>query len=267
MVLHGQAELEVFQQPSEVGALPGQALAHVGIDGRAAVVRAEPVIAARQVMHVQLIVHRVRFPAEEHRPLVEVLGPLDLGQHAAFAGLHQLEVAEAERVLPDHLLDQRIAVVARFDAVDPAAELLPELRQVGEALHTAVPGRLVHREGVLGTGEIGAEALHRAVVQVGADVVFAARHPVAEKDIDLAFAQGLVGVLGREAMHLGDVAQLAQHIAGDSGGDGDVAPADVGEVHGRTAFRVRGGECRLDPGQGSGQQRRCQQGSGGSSHR
>ncbi|MDT4848370.1 hypothetical protein FQZ97_824580 [compost metagenome] len=266
MVLHGQAEFEVLQQLPEVRAFLGEPLAHVGVDRGAAKIRAEPVVPAFQVVHLQLVVHRVRFPAEEHGPLLEVLGALHLGEHAVLAGLHEFEVAQAEGAPCDHLVDQCIAVVAGLDAVDLAAQLLLELRQVGEALHAAFPGGLVHRQGVLGACEIGAEALHRAFIQVGTDVVFTARHPVAKEDIDLAFTHRLVGVGGRQTLDLGDVAELAQHIAGDGGGDGDVAPADVGEVHGGAAFGVGGGQGRLGGADRDGQRRSGQQRSGGLSH-
>src|SRR6218665_1213950 len=47
-------------------------------------------------------------------------GALDFGQHAGFAGLHQFEALQAIFVFVDHALHQRVAVVARLDAVELA---------------------------------------------------------------------------------------------------------------------------------------------------
>jgi hypothetical protein len=64
-----------------------------GLHRGAAVVRAEELIAAIEVVHLQRVVHRVRRPAEKRHPLFEVLAPFDLGQHAVLAGLHQYSVS------------------------------------------------------------------------------------------------------------------------------------------------------------------------------
>ena len=54
--------------------------------------------------------------------------------------------------------------------------------------------------------------------------------------IDTALGEGLVGIGQRQALHLGAVAKVGQHQAGDGSGHGDIGPADIGEGDLLTAF-------------------------------
>lgn len=59
-------------------------------------------------------------------------------------------LAQFEGVLVDHALGDAVAVVARLDAVDLVAQLVGELRDIGEAAQAAVVDVLGNRQGVLG---------------------------------------------------------------------------------------------------------------------
>jgi hypothetical protein len=61
-------------------------------------------------------------------------GALHLGEHALFARFHELERLHAEGIGLDHVEDQPVAVIARLDAIDLAAEFLLELGDVREGL-------------------------------------------------------------------------------------------------------------------------------------
>ena len=130
------------------------ALAGVGVDRGAAEVRPEDLVAAGQVGHLDVRVHRVRLPAEEDDPLAALLRPPRLGQHRLLRALLQLELAEAELVALDHVEDQPVAVVARLDAVDRPVELVAELGDVGEVLQPRVRQAVVDRERVLRALEV-----------------------------------------------------------------------------------------------------------------
>ncbi|MNJ23346.1 hypothetical protein D3C77_177310 [compost metagenome] len=185
----------------------------------------------------------MRFPAQEHHRSVAALGTFNLRKHACLAGLDHLEtgVLEAEGVLVDHALDGAVAVVARLDAVDLAVQLLLELGNVGEVFQALVIQRLRYGQGVLGVFKVGPHGFHRTGITVLLDVVFHGRHPVAEKHVHvLAVGQRLVGHRYRDHGGFGLVAQRLQHHAGDRSGDGDVGPADVGEIDGVTLFGLCG---------------------------
>ncbi len=76
----------------------------------------------------------MRLPAKEDDPLLALLGAAHGGEHARLAGLHQLEVLEAETVGLDHLGGAAVGAAARLDAVDLAAELVLEAGDVGKGL-------------------------------------------------------------------------------------------------------------------------------------
>src|SRR5450830_768029 len=113
--LVGGGEGQVGQQLVDVGALLG-----VGRRGDAphrghAFVRAQGVFAAGEVGHCHVDVHRVRRPAEEHHGFLAAHRAVDGGEHAGFAGLHQLEFAQAELVLGDHRFDLGVGARAWLD--------------------------------------------------------------------------------------------------------------------------------------------------------
>ena len=180
----------------------------------------------------------MRLPAQEHDGTLVAPGALDLRQHALLGALDQLEAAEAELVVVDHLLDQPVAVVAGLDAVDLAVELVLELGDVSEVLETLVIQVLRHRQRVLRTVEVGANHLDTAVRLERGDVGFHGRHPVAEEDVDVAVLHALIGHRDRQDVGRRLVAQGLQDDRGQGGRRGDVGPADIREPHRLAAVRL-----------------------------
>ena len=189
LVLHVQVEHEVFEELADIRAGLPVAGGHVGIDGGSPQVRPEPVVAAGQIGHIDRLVHGVRFPAQEDRPLLGARRPLDLAQHAGLAGFDQLEVLQAEGVALDHVVDDHVAVVAGLDPVDLAVKLVLELRDVGEIAKAPLGDIGRDRQSVLGAFQVGAHDLDRLVFDIGADEGFHRRHPVAEEDVDVLLLQ------------------------------------------------------------------------------
>lgn len=128
-------------------------------------------------------------------------------EHARLAGFHQLELAQFEGVLVDHALGDAVAVVARLDAIDLVAQLVGELRDIGEAAQAAVVDVLGNRQGVLGALQVGAQRLDRAFLGVLLDVVGHGGHPVAQEYVEVVVGQGAVGHRHREQIDLGLVAE------------------------------------------------------------
>ncbi|MNU95376.1 hypothetical protein D3C71_853890 [compost metagenome] len=201
----------------------------------------------------------MRFPAQEHHGGVAALGAIDLREHACLAGLDHLEagVFQAEGVLVDHALDQTVAVVTWFDPVDFAVQFLFELGDVGEILQTFVIQLFRYGECVFCVFEVGAQGIHGSGIAVRLDVVFHGRHPVAEEDVHvLAVGQGLVGHWHGNHGGFGFVAQGIEDDAGGGGGDGNVGPADIGEVYGAALGRFGGLRQNRQTKHGGQQQRR-----------
>src|SRR5207244_8632726 len=88
------------------------------------------------------------------------------GQHSLLARFDQLETTETEEVIAQHAEHQSVAVVAGLDAVDGMAEPGGEALDVGKTSKAALVGVGGDGEGVLGSGEIGADDLHRALRHV-----------------------------------------------------------------------------------------------------
>ena len=120
-------------------------------------------------------------------------GAFDLGQHALFAGLDQLEVAKAVHIGLDDRQDLTIAVIARLDAIDGMVELGRKARNVGKILQARRPSIFGDRQGVFGARQIGADHLDRAVLFKRRAVLGHGRHPVAQKDIDILVLHGGIG--------------------------------------------------------------------------
>ncbi|MNF30885.1 hypothetical protein D3C76_462640 [compost metagenome] len=150
----------------------------------------------------------MRFPAEEHHPFVLAGGALELREHRRFTGFDDFEVFQAESVLVDHALNQAVAVVARFDAVELAVELVLEFGDVGKVVEPRVVYVVGHRQGVFGAMQVGTHGFHGAGVAVGLDVVFGGGHPVAKEHIQvLARGQGAVGHGDRQQGGFGFVSE------------------------------------------------------------
>jgi hypothetical protein len=173
----------------------------------------------------------MRLPSQEHDPLLALRGAGHLGQHSLLGGLDHVEALQAEGVLVEHLLDQAVAVVARLDAVDLAVQLVLELGDISKALNAAVGHVLGHRERVLGTLEIDTQHLDRAVVTIRGQVTLHGRHPIAEKDVDVAVLQAGVGHGHRQHLRRRFVTQALEHDRGRRRRGGDIGPANVREAH------------------------------------
>ncbi len=245
-VLGRQVEGQILEELVEVRALLAVAGAQVGEDLGPAVVRAEGVVAARQVAHLELGVHRVGLPAEEQDRFLALDGPLDLGEHALLARFDEIEAAQPVLVVLDDPEDRPVAVVARLDPVDLALELALEFLDVVEALETLVVQVLGHREGVFGTREVRPEHLDLLLVEVGLPVGLHRRHPVAEEHVDVLGTERRIGHRDREDLALGRVTHAGQHPGGECRRRRDVGPADIGEAHrlagGRIGRRRRRGQ-------------------------
>ena len=111
---------------------------------------------------------------------------LDLREHPLLARLHELEVAEPECVFLDQRQHEAVAVVAGLDAVDLVVELGSEAPDVGEVTEPGLVQVGRHCERVLGAIQVRAHDLDRALGLVGLEVRRHGRHPVAEKDVDVA---------------------------------------------------------------------------------
>ena len=98
LVFHGQRELEIVEQLADIRALAGIAGTDICIDRGAAEIRAEEVVTAGQVGHLEIGIHRMRLPAEEHDAFVALRRPGGLGEHALLGAFSNLETVETEGV-------------------------------------------------------------------------------------------------------------------------------------------------------------------------
>src|SRR6202044_1131883 len=89
---------EILDELGRVRALVGPASALIGVDNRSGEIRAEAIVAASQVLDLEIDVHRMGRPAEEDDIFLVTGRPLHLGQHPLLARLDQLEVLQAELV-------------------------------------------------------------------------------------------------------------------------------------------------------------------------
>src|SRR5579863_3701737 len=230
---------EVLDEPGRVRALGGEAGALIGVDDRAAEIRAEAVVAAGQVLDLKVDVHRMGRPTEEDHVLLVAGRPLYFGEHPLFARFDQLEVLEPELVPLDEVEDQAVAVVAGLDAEDLAVKRVLELLDVAEILEALVIGVLWDGQRVFRSDrQIGADHDHGLVLDIGLAVVLHRRLPVAEEHVDVLVLHRRVGHRNREDRGLGRIAETFEDFAGDRGRRGDVGPSDVGEPHRPAAFRV-----------------------------
>ena len=218
----------------------GPAGALVGVDDRAAEIRAEAVVAAGQILDLEIDVHRVGRPAEEHDVFLVAGRALHLGQHALLARFDQLEILQAELVALDEVEDEAVAVVAGLDAEDLALERILELLDVAEILEALVIGVLRHGERVFGADrQVGADLDDRLVLDIGLAIVLHRRLPIAEEHVDVLVLHRGVGHGHREDRDLRGIAEALEDFAGDRGRRGDVGPADVGESRRSCSFRDR----------------------------
>ena len=84
LVFHGQREFQVFQQCTDIFALPDIALGDIGIDRRAPQIGAEKVVTTLELRHLEIGVHRMRFPAEEHDRFASLGRFCRLREHPGF---------------------------------------------------------------------------------------------------------------------------------------------------------------------------------------
>ncbi len=236
-VFFGQGELQVLQEPPDIGALARIAGPGVGEHLGPAIVGAEGAVAAGEIAHVEALVHRVRLPAQEHDRLLVAHRPLDLGQHALLAGLDQLERAQASDVVADQVQHVVIAVIAGLDAIDRTVQLRREPLDVGKVVQAGGVGVGGDGQGVFGALQVGAHHIDRAVLDEGRAVGLLRGHPVAHEDVDVLVLHRRIGDRHRQDDDLGLVAEVFQDRTGQAGGGGHVGPADVGQAH-RPALRM-----------------------------
>src|ERR1700733_5739455 len=125
---------EIADKLGRVRALFGPAGALVGVDDRAAEIRAEAVVAAGQILDFEVDVHRMGRPAEENDIFLVAGRSLHFRQHPLLARLDDLEVLQSELIALDEVEDQAVAVVAGLNAEDFALERILEFPDVAEIL-------------------------------------------------------------------------------------------------------------------------------------
>ncbi|ENN87978.1 hypothetical protein RHSP_50177 [Rhizobium freirei PRF 81] len=237
-VFHRQREDEIFDEGADIRALLQVAGPDVGVDGRAAEIRSEDVVAAGQIGHLVGGVHRVRRPAEEDDRLAFLVGAGDLREHALLGGLDHFEALQAESVLVDHVDDQAVAVIARLDAIDLAVEIALMGGDILEVLDAERGTLFIGGERILGAFEIGADGFDRFVFRERLDVLGHGGHPVAEEDVDVLVLKRLIGHRHSKHLDVGVVAERLQEDGGRCGSGGDVGPTHIGEMYGATARRL-----------------------------
>jgi hypothetical protein len=252
LVLEVDAQLEVGEQATDVRTLGRVARARERIDRRGTEVRPETGVAARQVIDLEVRVHGVRCPRQEHDRSLLGNRALHLGEHALLARLDQLESAEAELVLLDHVDDVQVAVIAGLDAVDRPIQLLAETVDVGEVPE---PGRVQvvgHGERVFRALEVRMYELDRLVVEKRLQHRCLRRQPVAEKQVDVVVLHRRKRDGDRQHGDLRLVTQVAQDPGKYCCPHAFRGPADVGDAYLAAGFRLlrrrRGGHDRQKSG-------------------
>ncbi len=167
LVFELDRELEVREQPGNVGTFLLVALAHQRADRGRAKIRAKGRVATREVAHVEMRVHRMRGPRQEHDGPPGPVGPFDLCEHALLARLDQLEATEAELVLLDQVEDVAVAVVTGLDAINRCPKLFSESMDIREVLQARVVQIVRHGKRVLRADEVVPDDFDGAVVGVG----------------------------------------------------------------------------------------------------
>ncbi len=132
----GEREFEIAQQLADIGAFGRITVAGQHRDfGIAEAV----CFKAAQVMQRHLAHDGMRRPAEEHDPLALLDGLFGLDQHALFRGFDQFPTFQLVGGVVDLGLDDLVAVIAGFDAVELAFELVGVGGEVGELPPPAAP--------------------------------------------------------------------------------------------------------------------------------
>ena len=239
-VLEFDVELEVLEQPAEVRALLDVPFADQGIDRRGAIVGSERIVAAREVLHRVVRVHRVRRPAEKHDGRLHAHGALDLRQHALLARLDQFEAAQPEPVLLDQAQHHAVAVVAGFDAINRCSQLFSEFLDVAEVLEARLPQVVGHGQRVLGADEVGAQLGDGTVREVRLEHFPLRGQPVAEEGVDIAVLHRLQRYRHRQHGDVRLVAEFGEDLRRDGRGGRFRRPADVREADLAAGGRIGG---------------------------
>ncbi len=184
-VLDRQREMQVLEQGADIRAFGEIADAHIGEDGFRAVLRAERVGRVVEILDPVFHVHGMRLPGEKHHHLMPPDRAVEFCEHSLLAGFHEIEIAQAELAGFDHAEDGAVAIVAGLDAVDLAAELILELRDVGEIMQAGIIGFLRHRQGVPRAGEAGADDIDGVRLAIGRTLDRFDRHPVAKEYVNI----------------------------------------------------------------------------------
>ncbi|MNZ38102.1 hypothetical protein D3C78_555660 [compost metagenome] len=174
----------------------------------------------------------MRRPAEEHHGFVATHGAIHRGEHAGFAGLDQLELAEAELVLGDHRLDLGVGARARLDAVDFAAQFFFEFGDVSEGFQALVGEVGRHGEGRAGVLQAWRiKHLDLFGVDERGDGLGHQRVPVTEEQVQTLVADpGEDDLLGGAGL-FGAVAEAIEQYLGHGTGGDHVGPVHYTHAH------------------------------------
>ena len=144
--------LKAFSSAPKIRALLGVAVPGVDVDRGGPFMGTKIRMAAAEIFDVISDVHGLGLPAEEDDSLLLRIEARDLGEHAGLARLHEVEGAQTELVVLDHVQDMLVAVIARLDAVDGVMELRAELGDVSEGFEPLIIKIGGDDERILGAG-------------------------------------------------------------------------------------------------------------------
>ena len=192
----------------------------------------------------------MRFPAQKHDRIILDRGFFNLRQHALFGGFNQLKALQIKFIVLDHVENQAVAVIARLDTVNFAAQLVLELGQILEALKAGIIKRGGHGQRIFCAREIGTQHLDALVIHIGLAVGFHCRHPVAQKHVNLLVVHGGIGHRHSQHVSMRLITETLENDRGGGGGGGDICPAHIGKFHRLAAWRIAS---HRNAGQKSGQ--------------
>ena len=179
----------------------------------------------------------MRFPAEKDDMFIALCRPRNLCQHALLGRFHDLKSFKAKRIGGDHVQDQPVSVIARFNAVDFGIKLILELGDIGKALQAGIMGILRDGKRIFRTLKIDANRLHRPVFAIGFNVTLHGRHPVAQEDVNVLVLQRGISHRHGQNLHVGFISERRQDNRSGRCRCGNVGPANIGKTHSLAAFR------------------------------
>jgi hypothetical protein len=149
------AEFQVPHQAADVGAVRGISSATERVDGGASEIGPEGAVAAGEVVDVKAQIHRVRIPCDEDDGRLGLGCALEFDEHSLFAGLDELEIAQAECIALDHSEDEAVGGGSRLDSVDGGVQGAAEGRDGAETGKAGLIEIARHRQGESSMLQIG----------------------------------------------------------------------------------------------------------------